>query len=212
MKNGSNLVEIRVDSDEKITDRWYTGAGIYRTVKLLETGNVYLDEKEVVVHTIFPGEGYEKAVVRVTVPEEMELKGSLKLIQHRKMAEGCACENTGVEKAACEGKESVTYENEGIENLTCESKDGNLEFIVTDPRLWTAEEPNLYELKLKRLENGEESDSASLKIGLRKVEFVKEKGLLVNGRQVKLHGVCVHQDAGCVGVAAKKEIWKRQAS
>ena len=208
VKNGSNLVEVRVDSDEKITDRWYTGAGIYRTVKLLETGNVYLDEKEVVVHTIFPGEGYEKAVVRVTVPEEMELKGSLKLIQHRKMAESCACENTGVEKAACEGTESVTYENEGIENLTCESKDGNLEFIVTDPRLWTAEEPNLYELKLKRLENGEESDSVSLKIGLRKVEFVKEKGLLVNGRQVKLHGVCVHQDAGCVGVAARKEIWK----
>lgn len=147
-------------------------------------------------------------MVRVTVPEEMELKGSLKLIQHRKMAESCACENTGVEKAACEGIESVTYENEGIENLTCESKDGNLEFIVTDPRLWTAEEPNLYELKLKRLENGEESDSVSLKIGLRKVEFVKEKGLLVNGRQVKLHGVCVHQDAGCLGVAARKEIWK----
>lgn len=87
------------------------------------------------------------------------------------MAESCACENTGVEKAACEGKESVTYENEGIENLTCESKDGNLEFIVTDPRLWTAEEPNLYELKLKRLENGEESDSVGLKIGLRKVEL-----------------------------------------
>lgn len=79
---------------------------------------------------------------------------------------------------------------------------------MTDPRLWTAEEPNLYELKLKRLENGEESDSVGLKIGLRKVEFVKEKGLLVNGRQVKLHGVCVHQDAGCVGVAARKEIWK----
>lgn len=200
VKNGSNLVAIRVDSDEKITDRWYTGAGIYRTVKLLETGNAYLDEKEVVVHTEFPGEGYEKAVVRVTVPEAMELKSSLQLIQHRKMEENCVCESKEAE--------SVTCENNGAENLTCETKDGSLEFVVTAPKLWTAEEPNLYELKLQRLENGVESDSVSLKIGLRKTEFVKEKGLLVNGRPVKLHGVCVHQDAGCVGVAARKEIWR----
>lgn len=84
------------------------------------------------------------------------------------------------------------------------SGSGEITLRVKQPQLWSAETPNLYTLSLQ-LENG---DAVSLRIGLRIVEIDAEKGLRVNGNPVKLHGVCLHQDMGCRGIAATKEMWR----
>ena len=85
-----------------------------------------------------------------------------------------------------------------------DSGSGEITLRVKKPQLWSAETPNLYTLSLQ-LENG---DAVSLRIGLRIVEIDAEKGLRVNGSPVKLHGVCLHQDMGCRGIAATKEMWR----
>ncbi|MBQ8092864.1 MAG: glycoside hydrolase family 2 protein [Clostridia bacterium] len=74
---------------------------------------------------------------------------------------------------------------------------------VKSPVLWSAEMPALYRLTMS-LQDG---DSIEMHIGLRSVQ-IGENGLLVNGIPVKLHGVCLHQDMGCLGIAATKEMWK----
>ena len=176
VKLGENRVEIRVDSDVVPTDRWYTGAGLYRTVKLLETGKRYLDEREIIVSVNFPGNGYEEAAVIVETGNDFPVKGE------------------------------IQYAGE---HVTAEGRQGRLEFRLQKPFLWSAENPRLYQLKVCSEDDGSISDTAVLSIGLRDVRIIPDKGLYVNGNPVKLRGVCLHQDAGCLGVAAKKEIWKK---
>lgn len=175
VRSGENLIEVRVDSDVTPTDRWYTGAGIYRTVRLLETGRRYLDESEMVIETEFPEEGYGKAVVTVHTGLELPVRGSLA---------------------------------RGEKVLETQGQEGCLVFTIEQPALWSAEEPNLYCLQVAVLDGEEGSDTVTRRVGLRRVEMVSGKGMSVNGVPVKLHGVCVHQDVGCQGVAAKEEIWR----
>lgn len=177
LRDGRNLIEVRVDSDVTPTDRWYTGAGIYRPVRLIETGLRYLDENEIVVSVSFPGGSYESAEVKVETGTAFPVSGELCRKDLRLQAEG---------------------------------EQGNLIFEVPRPMLWTAEDPQLYQLKIKLRDRDGSGDSVSMKIGLRDVRFVPQKGLFVNGKSVKLRGVCLHQDAGCMGAAAKKEIWEER--
>ena len=88
VKLGENRVEIRVDSDVVPTDRWYTGAGLYRTVKLLETGKRYLDEREMIVSVNFPGNGYEEAAVIVETGNDFPVKGEIQYAGEHVTAEG----------------------------------------------------------------------------------------------------------------------------
>ena len=86
-----------------------------------------------------------------------------------------------------------------------------LNMEVVSPQLWNAENPQLYTMKLQLLgEAGEIIDEITQKIGLRNVKLDADKGLFVNGETVKLRGVCIHQDAGCFGIAVQKEIWKER--
>ncbi|MDO5325351.1 MAG: glycoside hydrolase family 2 TIM barrel-domain containing protein [Clostridia bacterium] len=87
-----------------------------------------------------------------------------------------------------------------------DEKSGREEIVLraARPLLWSAETPFLYTLSL-RLENG---DAVSLRVGIRTVEISAEKGLIVNGESIKLRGVCLHQDMGCRGIAAAKEMWR----
>lgn len=177
VKDGENQITVEVDCTVTPTDRWYAGAGIYRTVRWIETGAQYLDEREITVKTTFPEGNYTLAEVAVNTHTGAEVSGIL------------------------------SY---GKECWETESMDGTLLFHVENPHLWSAEDPQQYQLELFRKEKGEVQDTVSLMIGLRDVKLLSGKGLFVNGKLEKLCGVCLHQDAGCMGIAARKEIWKER--
>lgn len=99
-------------------------------------------------------------------------------------------------------KNSYTYEGK--------LKDEVIEIEVPDYIPWSAEQPELYELELKLMENGTVVDRITMKTGLREVVIDPNHGLFVNGKSVKLKGVCIHQDAGCLGNAVPPEIWKER--
>ncbi len=80
---------------------------------------------------------------------------------------------------------------------------GEIRLQVENPLLWTAETPWLYRLVL-RLPN---EDALEMPVGLRTIQLT-ESGLLVNGHRIMLRGVCLHQDMGCLGIAATKEMWR----
>lgn len=177
VKTGTNVVEVSVESDDMPADRWYTGAGIYRTVKLMETGKWYLDESEMAVTVVFPGQDYQDAVVTVKTGCSKRVKGCLK---------------------------------KGDFQVQSEGEDGNLSFHISCPELWSAEAPELYQLLVSLMDGEETCDTVSCRIGLRDVKMIPGRGMTVNGKTVKLRGVCLHQDVGCQGSAAKKEIWQKR--
>ncbi len=176
IKDGENIITVRVDSTAVPTDRWYTGAGIYRNIRLIETGQFYLDEREIKVLVTIDNEK-SNAHVEVKTGTDLPINGYL------------------------------AFQNQ---NLSAKGQHGVLHFNVKEPALWNAENPQLYQLSIGVEKPETETDIVSLKIGLRDIQFSLEEGLLINGVPTKLKGVCLHQDVGCRGSAAKKEIWKER--
>lgn len=175
LKSGQNDVLVRVDNSTTPVDRWYSGCGIYRSVRLVEVPERHLEPWEVVVQSsVSDGE----AVVAVDTGQRATVKGVLR-------------EKGGRKFTAC-------------------AEDGRLTFRVPDAQLWSAEEPNLYELTLWLMDGEETADELTQKLGIRTVAFLPERGMLVNGKEEKLKGVCLHQDISCVGTAATRELWRER--
>jgi len=85
------------------------------------------------------------------------------------------------------------------------------EIKVTNPELWDLDSPYLYQLNTVVLDaNGKEVDELSTPIGIREIKYDVDKGFLLNGKNVKMHGVNIHQDGGPVGVAVPAQVWARR--
>lgn len=173
LQAGDNRIEVKVDNTAHPADRWYSGCGIYRPVKLVVAEESHLDARNVVVRCRFDG---QDALVSV----ETGVQGDVRAVL---AGEGAACEARG---------------------------NGALTLQVPNARRWSAEEPNLYTLSLSLLDGAREADRIEMRIGLREIAFDAARGMLVNDRPVKLRGVCLHQDVGCRGTAAKPEIWRER--
>ena len=90
------------------------------------------------------------------------------------------------------------------------SDDGILTIRLENPDLWSAGTPHLYSLELILTENSMAVDKIELPIGIRSIVFDEGKGLLVNGLQEKLKGVCLHQDIAGVGIAVTKSLLRQR--
>lgn len=174
VRQGDNDILIRVDNTASPADRWYSGCGIYRTVKWMELPCSHLADWDIVVKTAVCG---RDAQVQVDTGQHRAVRAFLRA-------------------------EDQVYEAWGAE--------GRLEIAVPDARLWSAQEPNLYLLTVQLMDGDEAVDEVSRRIGIREITFDVQKGMLVNGERVKLKGVCLHQEAGCLGIAARKEIWRQR--
>lgn len=83
-------------------------------------------------------------------------------------------------------------------------------YAVENPRLWDVEDPHLYTLQAELLEDGQVIQRESLRVGFCSKEFTPEKGFLLNGRKLRLNGVCEHHDLGALGAAFSKEAMRRK--
>jgi beta-galactosidase len=80
---------------------------------------------------------------------------------------------------------------------------------IASPRLWSVEKPSLYKLRVSVISRGKEIDAVTQSVGIRSIKFDKDKGFFLNGKSTKLKGVCIHDDAGALGVAVPPEVWVR---
>lgn len=90
----------------------------------------------------------------------------------------------------------LVYDGE-TEIASCNGSRTTLE--IPKAKLWSADQPNLYRVEARVVENGEVIDSSSCKVGIRKIEWNAQNGLLINGKTEKLRGGCVHHDHGILG-------------
>ena len=174
LKEGSNKLLVKVDNTASPADRWYSGAGIYRTVTLLEVPENHL------------------------CPEDIQVTYSIK--------------QTDAWVTIQTGKKDLVHAALFDDEIACsgESQSGTIQMKVPDVKLWSAAVPKLYNLNLLLYSGSEAIDEISLKIGFRDICMDSQKGMLVNGEPIKLKGVCIHQDAGCLGTAVPKEIWRER--
>jgi beta-galactosidase len=91
---------------------------------------------------------------------------------------------------------------------------GEYEFVqqvtVEKPNLWSVTNPYLYKVRSAVRQQERVVDEYDTPIGIREAVFDADKGFLLNGEHVKLNGVCLHHDAGCVGAAVPERVWERR--
>ncbi|MCI8976881.1 MAG: glycoside hydrolase family 2 protein [Lachnospiraceae bacterium] len=203
LQTGKNEILVRVNNTASPADRWYSGCGIYRTVKWVEVNERHLFAEDVTVRTEVAEKG---AFVHVKAEADGEVRAVLSPLSEEPECRGGFLDREGlggIREDCQRGEKEFCAEAEG--------KGGEwLTLAVENPRLWSAEEPFCYKLTLSLMEEGQSVDEISLRIGIRKVEFLSGKGLFVNGKETVLKGVCLHQDMGCRGTAAKKEMWRQR--
>ena len=188
MKAGENLLEVHLKNVEE-SSRWYPGAGIYRPVKLITSGDNRIDPWKTFIRTTQLSS--HKAEVDVTVGTDSPLKGY---------------QGFEIEMRDAKGK-LVGHEHS---SKISDSGEANLSFTIQEPHLWSPETPYLYTAHIKYMQNGQLLDEVTQKFGIRTVKVSKEGGFQLNGVTRKIKGVCLHHDLGPLGAAVNKAALIRQ--
>ncbi len=184
LKPGENRVLVRACFMAP-NSRWYSGAGIYRDVWMRVTDKTYIEENGVYISTRRQQEDF---VLRVetTVGEPAKGRKAYEIV-HRLFL----------------GKEEIPLQN-------IKDGDGFKEYLISKPELWDVEKPVLYTLWTDLVVDGEICQQECTRFGFRYTEFDPEKGFFLNGRHLKLNGVCEHHDLGALGAAFNRCAMKRR--
>lgn len=192
--NKKNILAVKVDNSEQPNSRYYTGSGIYRNVWLVTVNKIHIDHWGTFI----------------TTPQITSEKTSVNLITK-------ICNKTGLPINA--NVTTVIYNASGAEvasrvTLHFPGKDPlsevNQEFIVQKPLLWSIENPYLYKAVTQISVNAKIVDTYSTPFGIRYFEFDSIKGFSLNGKPMKILGVCLHHDLGALGAAVNTRAMERQ--
>lgn len=191
-KGGENVLAIRVDHSKYADSRWYTGSGIYRDVWMIAAPTTHLAPW---------GSAYRLAKIN-DKQAEVEVDVQTERKDNNTSAESLSAE-IGILDA--EGKQvAQTTTNIGAnEKKTIKVK-------LQKPHRWNLNDPYLYTIVTKLISNGKEIDRSEMRAGLRTLEFDANKGFALNGKWMKVKGVCLHHDAGALGAVVPPEVWKRR--
>ena len=189
-----NILAVRVDNSRQTNCRWYSGSGIDRHVWLLKTGPLRIAYWGTFVTT--PRVGADRATVRVetTVTNGHPRAASVTLVT-----------------TLLDDKGGAVATRQTPHTL---APNADFRFIqdlaVTAPNLWSVDHPYLYTVRSTLHGEGRIVDVCDTPTGLRTAVFDADRGFLLNGERVKLNGVCLHQEAGCVGSAVPELVWERR--
>jgi beta-galactosidase len=188
-----NVLAVRV-APESHSSRWYPGAGIYRNVWLDITGPVHVARWGTYVTT--PQVSEATAVVAVTTEVRNRLARAARITVRSTIVD-----DTGRRAARSEVRADIPAAAGGTVAT---------HLIVFHPRRWDVEQPRLYSLLTELLDGATVVDRYRTLFGIRTIAFERERGFLLNGRQLKLHGVCLHHDLGALGAAVNRRATERQ--
>jgi beta-galactosidase len=188
-----NVLAVRLTPEDQ-SSRWYPGAGIYRNVWLDITDSVRVARWGTYVTT--PAVSAEKATVAIRTD-----------IENRRSDAARITLETVILNAA--GKEAGrTSVGQTVAPGARQSVDGRIE--IARPHRWDISDPYLYSAVSTIRDGGRVLDRYDTPFGIRSIEFARDKGFLLNGRHVKMQGVCMHHDLGALGSAVNRRAIERQ--
>ncbi len=182
---GNNELSVHLNNLEE-SSRWYPGAGLYRPVQLLLTG-----EKHIIDHETF-------VFTRSIATDSACIALSAKVANSR--------EGDKLAIVITDAEGNNVYESDLAGNLHETTTDIHL----AQPHLWSPESPYLYTLNIKLLDSENIADEQSLHFGVRTVAVSRDHGFELNGVPRKIKGVCLHHDLGPLGTAVNRAALIRQ--
>lgn len=189
----ANVISVKVDHSRSADSRWYTGSGIYRDVWAVYAKPVHIAQWGVYAVPKFTNKD-GALYVEVETANEENSKAEIVIQNNLISPEG---------KIVASDKKNISVEPN-------QSKKTSTVLKVKDPKLWNLTNPHLYKLETKIFRQGKEMDHTTTTTGFRSFTFDPNKGFALNGKWMKMKGVCLHHDAGVLGAAVYKDVWRRR--
>jgi len=181
-----NTIAVRVDNSMQPNSRWYTGSGIYRNVRLMVANPVHIAHWGTYITTPSVSEQSATMLIHTTVANRNTSDQNLEISQILLNEKGREISRTKQNIQTKAGQETETEQT----------------ITITQPHLWNLDDPYLYTVVTELSVDGKPVDRYETTTGIRSFEFTADKGFILNGKVVKINGVCNHHDLGCLGSAA----------
>jgi beta-galactosidase len=191
----ANVLSVRANDADQPASRWYSGSGIYRHVRLLVVDPVHIDQGGLFVST--PKVAADQAVVRVQ---------STVLNQSASEQEA----SVQVELFDIQGRSAGTAETVSQKIAPRQTAEFQQDLTVASPQLWDLDHPNLYTAVARVREGGATLDDSHTTFGIRDAHFEAATGFWLNGKNLKIKGVCLHADGSAFGTAVPLDVWERR--
>ena len=189
-----NVIAVRVDNSQQPNSRWYSGSGIYRNVWLTIANPVHIAHWGTYITTPSVNEQSATMVIRTTVANHHTQDENVEIAQILLNVDG-----KEISRAIRNIQVETGQENETEQTIT-----------IHQPHLWNLDDPYLYTVVTELSVDGKLIDRYETTNGIRSFEFSADKGFILNGKIVKINGVCNHHDLGCLGTAVYKRAVERQ--
>jgi beta-galactosidase len=189
-----NVIAVKVDNSQQPNSRWYSGSGIYRHVWLVTTNNVFVDHWGTCITTPEVNEQSAKVNIQTSIrnassnDQQVTLKISILDKADKQIAV--------VESKVAASKNSTSVLSHDV--------------TVANPILWSIENPYLYKVITTIACDGKQCDNTETALGIRTFAFDPAKGFSLNGKRLKINGVCNHHDLGFLGAAINYRALQRQ--
>jgi len=192
----NNVIAVKVDHTTFADSRWYVGSGINRNVYLLKKDPLHIDVWGVKFNAeLSPDNKSAEAEIKVDILNDRSSQEEITV-------SAILIDASGSKVAEAQKKINIAGGEKAKDILT---------FQITDPSLWSVDNPNMYKLKVQLLKNNSEIDNQVIPVGVRSIRFDANQGFFLNGVNMKMKGVCIHDDGGVTfGTAVPKEVWSRR--
>ncbi len=188
-----NTIAVRVDNSLQPNSRWYTGSGIYRNVRLVYTHQVCIGQWGVFITT--PEITKKKADINVRI----------RIDNHEKIPEQISCQTR-----IYDSSNKLVAKSERIRDTMIGNRHFEQKLTIGKPGLWSVEDPCLYKAVITLYKGYRKIDSYEVPFGIRYFQFSPESGFNLNGKPMKVKGVCNHHDLGALGAAVNTRAIERQ--
>ncbi|GBU28724.1 beta-galactosidase [Treponema sp. R8-4-B8] len=196
VKEGKNIIAVRLDNGCEAPDRWYSGSGLFRNVYLKIYPVTHIKTWGVHVEPLLSADK-KSAEIAVTVT----------IVSRDKKGGGAVCLRLLAPDGTCAAESQISFDCGGKEETEVKQT-----LRIQNPALWSAQEPNLYRAVVYLEQEGGAGEAIETVFGVRAVEIAYNMGMTVNGEKVKLKGVCLHHDGGITGSAYYDAVWRRRLS
>ncbi|MEK3964589.1 sugar-binding domain-containing protein [Paenibacillus sp. FSL H7-0323] len=191
---GINEIYVQV-VHESPNSRWYSGAGIYRSVWLKTYPGTHIVPDGIYISTHKKEDSWNVEVDTEVLCNDLLQSAKHYIIRHSILDASGICISHAENESPVQVGSAVS---------------SSALLSVNNPMLWDINQPYCYSLKTELLENDQVIEEEIQTFGFRTMEFDSQQGFFLNGRKVKIHGVCQHHDLGCLGAAVNKAALKRQ--
>jgi beta-galactosidase len=190
-----NVLAVRCDDSAQPASRWYSGAGIYRHVRMIVCDPVHLDQ-------YFP---------YITTPQIADRQATVHVVS-RVVNQSISQRQVSVRTTIFGpgGEAVVSGATASAALMARQSIDAAQDLFVSHPLLWNPDQPNLYRAVTEVIADGKPVDDAATNFGIREFHFKAATGFWLNGKNLKILGCALHSEGGAVGAAVPLGVWERR--